>query len=169
MSLKIVVLVLILANAGYAAYSQGWLASLLGTDSQQREPTRMSKQINPSSVLVIPASDAAALAVASNCVSAKPIDNLPAAERWIVYMGPYANKDLLDKKKAELTRIKVNHTEVSKPALKMGLSLGDFSSELAARAAIDTLAQQGIRTATILLWSTGTGKVSQQTTLDCAK
>lgn len=51
--LRIVVLVLVLLNSAYFAWSQGWLLGLGYGPSQQREPQRMGQQIRPEALRLL--------------------------------------------------------------------------------------------------------------------
>ena len=55
--LRALVLALVLANAGYFAWAQGWLDGVVGIPygGVQREPERLAKQVRPESVKVLPA------------------------------------------------------------------------------------------------------------------
>lgn len=160
MFLKKCVLALIVINLGYFAYSQGWLSQLLGGDASQREPERMSRQVNPSAIDVAMLSSTAS---ATPSLVSTPLGIEPAApaqdaclkhEQWIVYMGPYDTQALLDKKKNELKVLKLANKPVSKPSLKLGLSLGQFETEVSAREAMTALSKKGVKTASVLLWAT---------------
>ncbi len=72
---------------------------------------------------------------------------------WMVYMGPYPDDDWLDRKKAELARIRggVKHEDVTSPAeLARGLSLGRFNNKAAAEGALNQFRTRGIRTARVV-------------------
>lgn len=71
---------------------------------------------------------------------------------WLVYMGPYADADMLERKQVELRRIRgLNFEEVRTPAsLAQGLSLGRYTKLEDAEAALNTLRIRGIRTARIV-------------------
>jgi hypothetical protein len=57
--LRALIVVLALANLGYYAWSQGWLAMLLGRPGQgEREPERMARQVRPEMVTVLRGNDA---------------------------------------------------------------------------------------------------------------
>lgn len=45
--LRLAVIALLLANAGYYAYTQGWLRSAGLAQPEQAEPLRMQQQIRP--------------------------------------------------------------------------------------------------------------------------
>lgn len=161
MSLKNIVIFLLIANLGYFGYSQGWLEPLMGSDAAQREPGRMNRQVNAEaiSVSLTPKKIEAPIAVMETPIAPAPLvpEQVPACaserEPWVIYMGPYANKTLANKKKAELSRLGVDSNSISKPTLKIGLSLGQFESEIAARAAFNQFRTQGVKTATVVLWT----------------
>ncbi len=71
---------------------------------------------------------------------------------WLVYMGPYPDLDTYQRKQTELRRIKgLVFEEVRSPAkLAMGLSLGRFSNEEQALAALETMKLKGVRTAYVV-------------------
>lgn len=57
--LRALIIVLALANLGYYAWSQGWLALLLGRPGQgEREPERVARQVRPEAVTVLRGNDA---------------------------------------------------------------------------------------------------------------
>lgn len=237
--LRSLVLILLLVNAGFYAWSQGWLNSVVGTQPDaQHEPHRLQRQIHadqivvlapqapaaPSSAPAAPASESAsgaANAAASAAASAAPgaagntasaaapaastnlKANIPGAStaaasspnaastlcieagpftaaefanarvlvgktvptgawtteaqvqegQWLVYMGPYADADQLERKEAELRRIKgLLFEEIGAPAnLARGLSLGRFKQEAKAEAALNALKARGVRTARVVM------------------
>lgn len=71
---------------------------------------------------------------------------------WLVYMGPYPDPELLERKQIELRRIRnLSFEEVRSPAnLAMGLSLGRFNQEAQAQASLETLRLRGVRTARVV-------------------
>ncbi len=148
MFLRKIIFVLLAANLGYFAYSQGWLSPIFGSEASQREPERITRQVNPAmievAVAAMPPPAQPAPSQSDTCTSTR--------EQWLVYMGPYANKALSDKKKAELTALGLRSTPMSKLPAKWGLSLGQFESEAAARAALKGFASKGVKTATVVLW-----------------
>ena len=71
--------------------------------------------------------------------------------QWMVYMGPYSDEDLYERKVVELKRIKgLNFDEVRNGPYARGLSLGRFASEADAEARLSSLKQRGIRTARVV-------------------
>jgi cell division protein FtsN len=69
--------------------------------------------------------------------------------RWIVYMGRYDNAEQLERKKAELRGLKVDFRAVTAPGFAPGLALGTFSSEDAAKQALQKAVRDGVRTARV--------------------
>lgn len=72
---------------------------------------------------------------------------LPA--RWIVYLGKFANNEALQRRRAELRQERIEHREVNVPALQPGLALGTYSSEEAARKALQQAQRDGVRDARV--------------------
>ena len=69
--------------------------------------------------------------------------------RWIVYMGRYDNAEQLERKKVELRGLKLEFRTVSTPGFALGLALGTFSSEAAAKQALQQATRDGVRTARV--------------------
>ncbi len=71
---------------------------------------------------------------------------------WLVYMGPYADAGMLQRKQAELRHIKgLDFEEVRTPAnLALGISLGRFNRLADADAGLAKMRNRGIRTARIV-------------------
>jgi hypothetical protein len=178
--LRTLVAALIVANLAFYAWTQGWLDGVVGVRSiGDREPERMTRQMHPELVRILPASDPSAVGTTNPpptlaCLEAGPfVDAEVAAAQtaaqaalagtgvtdvktdkpavWIVYMGRYANREALTKKVEELKRRKLDYDEVRDNAtLTPGLSLGRFDSGSAAASALEKLGQQGIHTARII-------------------
>ena len=168
---------LLLANAAFFAWTQGWLDTVVGVRSiGDREPERLLRQLRPETMRIVP-DTAVAAAPPPACLEAGPfapaeIAAAQAALRsalpntaagswlslkteqpgsWIVYMGKYANRELLARKQEELARRKVAFEAVNSPAaLDPGLSLGRFEERAAADQALAQYTQQGIRTAKVV-------------------
>ncbi|MED5621596.1 hypothetical protein [Ideonella sp. BN130291] len=168
------------ANLVFYAWSHGWLDSLAGSSGHgEREPERLQRQVHPEVVQLLPAQAARAAASApanpQACLQAGPYTdaemalaegvlraaglpagrwNTPAVDRpgaWLLYMGRFADREALQKKEGELQRIRVPYEELrGTPELEPGLALGRFSDRAAADAALDQLAQRGVRTARIV-------------------
>jgi len=177
--LRLAVLLLLLANAVFYAWSQGWLASAGLEPARQTEPQRLRQQIKPGAVRILPAEEARPLESASTasargaeCLQAgvfedgqvtslrQALEAWPAGSwslestvepaRWIVYMGKYPAVENVSRKKAELRQMGVSFEAPSNPALEPGLSLGGFPTQAAATAQMEALARRGIRTAKVV-------------------
>jgi hypothetical protein len=188
--LRSLVLLLLLANAGFYAWTQGWLEPLLPMRADQREPDRLKAQFNPELVTVLtPKAVNAALAAvaaaaseptATVCLEAGPFTeaSVVLAEEalsqnsvpdgsvtreavalnftWGVVMGRFADREALRIKSDELKRLGVRHDELTTPAsLAPGLRLGNYSDRYGAEAALNNLAQKGVRTARVAQLPTG--------------
>jgi len=71
--------------------------------------------------------------------------------QWMVYMGPYPDDELYDRKVVELKRIKgLTFDEVRSGPYAKGLSLGRFTSDAEADAKLNSLKLRGIRTARVV-------------------
>jgi hypothetical protein len=177
--LRLTVLLLLLANAVYYAWSHGFLAAAGLEPARQTEPHRLQQQIKPDALRIVPLDDArrepAAAIMASRgaeCLQAglfeqaqvaglrQALESWPAGSwslesgvepaRWIVYMGKYLTVENVSRKKAELRQMGVSFEAVSDPVLEPGLSLGGFTTQAAATQHMDALAQRGIRTAKVV-------------------
>ena len=176
--LRLLVLLLLLANAFYFAYSQNWLASSLGlAPTPQSEPQRLAQQIKPEAIRVLPGDEAkrietAAAAKPPECLQAglftdaeasalkQSLDGWPAGSwsidpaveppRWIVYMGKYPDAATLEKKKSELRERNVSFEPLANASLEPGLSLGGYPTEAAAKQQLEALTQKGVRTAKVV-------------------
>ena len=177
--LRLLVLLLLLANAAYFAWSQDMLAGIGLAPAQQREPQRVAQQIRPEAVRIIPGEEARRIEVAASalrapeCLQAGPFTDAealalrealgtwpqgswtlePGTEpaRWIVYMGKYPDAPSVEKKRAELRAINVSFEPLGNAELEPGLSLGGYGSEAAAKQQLEALVQKGVRTARVVL------------------
>ena len=70
--------------------------------------------------------------------------------RWIIYMGPYANEDLVAKKRSELRARGVKFEPVQNPRLQPGLALGHFDNKPDADRELARDAERGVRTARVI-------------------
>ncbi|MGE4241622.1 SPOR domain-containing protein [Ramlibacter sp.] len=176
--LRLLVLLLLLANGGYYAWSHGYLLSWGVGPMQQSEPHRIAQQLRPEAVRILRSEEvrrleaaAAATARPPECLAAGPLDDAtvsalrpvleswpagswnlePATEpaRWIVYMGKYLTLDHVNRKKAELRQLGISYENLANPGLEPGLSLGGFPTEAEAGRHLENLAQRGVRTARV--------------------
>ena len=179
--LRLLVLLLILANGAYYAWSEGLLRAYGFAPAQQREPQRVAQQIRPEAIQILSSSEAKRAdsqvqseLVSKECLMAEPFDDaqiatlrpaldsaLPSGAwqidtvvvpaRWIVYMGKFASVELMAKKRDELVAMRLAPQGLKNPTLEPGLSLGGFDSQTEATEELAKLSQRGIRTAKVIL------------------
>lgn len=170
--LRLLVLLLVLANGLYFAWSDGWLRAYGYGPAVQSEPQRLSQQLHPEALRKLtPAEvkrvDAQVLAdqAPKECLLAGPFDEAQTAvlrralesaleagnwqfdtmavpARWIVYMGKFANADAMAKKRAELAVMNIVPQALSNPELELGFSLGGFDTQAAANTELARLMSQ---------------------------
>ncbi len=175
--MRVLALLLLLANLLYAAWAQGWLGAYGWKPRAQQEPERLAQQVNPERLeLVDPAqlkepSDATPsslsclmtpeLSVAErDAVQAAAQAVLPegswrmeeqaAALRYDVYMGPYPGQKELDAKAEQLKALGVRFELTGNGAQSAGLSLGSYASQAQAEEALKAFVAKGVRTAKVL-------------------
>ncbi len=178
--LRFLVLLLVLLNAAYYAWSQGMLRPYGWAPAEQSEPQRLTQQIRPEAVRILPADEgrraeqvALTPAKPPECLQAGLFDEAqtetvrlaletvlpvgvwalePVVEpaRWIVYMGKFPNAAALEKKKTELEKMKVRLLPLDLPKLQPGLSLGRFETRAQAQAELSALQRRGVRTARVV-------------------
>jgi hypothetical protein len=176
--LRFIVVLLILANAAYFAWTHGYLAPVGLAPVAQTEPGRMQAQIKPEALRLLSNTEAgrmetsiSAPAKLSEClqsplltdsaassvrdalqalpVGSWALESTDEAGRWIVYMGPYNNPDTLVKKKSELRGLGLSYETPQRESLSRGLSLSGHTSQAEANQALNTLRQRGVRTAKV--------------------
>jgi hypothetical protein len=176
--LRLLVLLLLLANAAYYAWSQNLLAPIGLVPTQQSEPQRIAQQIRPQAIRILPGDEAKRIEIAAaatkvaDCLQAglftdAQADSLKEAlaswpegswsiepgiepPRWIVYMGKLADADAVERKKAELRAMNVSFEPLANTALEPGLSLGGYPTEAAAKQQLEALTQKGVHTAKVV-------------------
>jgi hypothetical protein len=174
--LRTVILLLLLANGGYYAWTQGMLQPIGLAPIQQSEPHRLGQQIKPEAIRVLAVAEARKLDTASarppECLQAGPIedsalqplqqalaswppgswsmDSVTEPGRWIVYMGKYPSADTVARKKSELRQIGVTFESVSNAELEPGLSLGGYASQAEANQLLERLGSRGVHTAKVV-------------------
>lgn len=140
--LRLLVVVLLLANLAFYAWTQGMLDNVIGVRAQgDREPDRLARQVRPETIRVLPAASAVTIVATAPtettpvCLEAGPYTpaQIGAAEGvlqtvlpagswaslktespgvWIVYMGKYPNREALQKKADELKRLRIGFEEL---------------------------------------------------------
>ena len=145
MKLRALVLLLILANLGFFAWTQGWLDAVVGVRAHgDREPERLARQFQPQSVRILTPGEAAAAMSASaptlgvSCIEAGPFSlaeagvaeallqpalpagswarrNVEQAGAWLVYLGRFTVVEALQKQTEELRRLNTPFDEVQSP------------------------------------------------------
>jgi len=178
--LRLLVLILILANGLYFAWSEGMLRAYGFAPVQQREPQRLAQQVRPEAIRVLTPAEfkrveaqVQAELAPKECLVAGPFDDAQAATlrhalesalapgawqieainvpaRWIVYMGKFANAEALAKKQGELAAMKLVPQALTNPDLEIGLSLGAFATQAEATVELNKLSLRGIRTAKVV-------------------
>lgn len=177
--LRLIVLLLLLANGGFYAWSQGLLQPWGFAPVQESEPQRLQQQIHPETLRVIPPAelkrieqavaqapqppeclasatlDAAQLGVIPVTLQTWPVGSWklePVTEpgRWIIYMGKYPGVEQLAHKRAELRQLGISFDDAASPELQPGLSLGGFPTETAALQQLALLAARGVHTARVV-------------------
>lgn len=177
--LRLIVLLLLLANGAFYAWSQGLLLPWGLGPAQQSEPQRLQQQVRPEAVrllrseelrrlesqvaqgprpaecLASPALEEAQVAPLRSVLEAWPagswtLEQLTEPARWIVYMGKYAGVEQVARKRAELRQLGISFEAPTNPELEPGLSLGSYPSEAAALQQMQVLADRGVRTARVV-------------------
>jgi hypothetical protein len=177
--LRLIVLVLLLANGGFFAWSQGLLLPWGLGPAQQSEPQRMLQQVRPESVRILRPDElrrvesvaaqaprppeclqTAALDEAQIAPLRSTLESWPAGSwslepmvepaRWIVYMGRYAGVEQVARKRAELRQLGISFESLSNPDMEPGLSLGSFPTQAAANQQMQSLAEKGVQTARVV-------------------
>ncbi len=171
---------LLLANLGFLALSQGWLAPWADLSTrQQREPERLAAQFNAESVRVLdPAAAGVALgsmAPASGCLQAGPFDaaqvaaaeaalialGIPAErwqrrrvdtpQHWRLVLGGFADSIEQARRQEALRREGFEVDALPETgATPAGLVLGRFDDKAGAEAAMTLWQQRGVFSATLV-------------------
>ena len=177
--LRLIVLLLLLANAGFYAWSHGLLLAWGVGPTQQSEPQRLAQQIRPEAVMVLPTDELrrietqmaqaprppecllspmleeGQLTLLRTILATWPpgswnLEQVTEPARWIIYMGQYAGVEQVARKRAELRQLGISFEALTNPQLEPGLSLGGFPTEVAALQQLEALANRGVRTARVL-------------------
>lgn len=177
--LRALVVILLLANAAFFAWTQGWLDSVVGARAVgDRDTQRLARQVRPDSVRVLPAQEPPRPKPVTRCLEAGPLDATgviaaeaaiaasPAASAlagrwsrlstetpgaWIIAVGRAAPHEAQLKKLAELKRLDIA-VEAVKAASGTDetLSIGQFDNLAAAKAALEQFAARGVHTGRVV-------------------
>lgn len=186
--LRALVVLLLLANLAFWAWTEGLLAPVGLMPTSQRDPARLELQVQPDAVRVLSADAArAALAAtaeapargATQCLEAGPFStaSIVAAEQalvaagwpagsWVrtphegapqyaVVLGPFGNREALQKKQDELGRLRLEFETVDLPGdggsatPQPGFALGRYANRTAADTALAAFSLRGVRTARV--------------------
>lgn len=179
MKLRLFVLLLVVLNGTYFAWSQGLLQRVGFAPTTQTEPERLSKQIKPEALKLLTPEELKPLLTppvglrASECLqaglfslaqgevlrgalTANPevgtwvLEVATEPARWIIFMGRYATTTDLARKKAQLNALGLSVESLINPQLGLGWSLGHYPSQAAASRALDGFYRRGVRTARVL-------------------
>jgi hypothetical protein len=177
--LRLIVLLLLLANGLFFAWSHGLLLAWGFGPAQQSEPQRLQQQVRADTVRLLPPDElrrvealAASGPRAPDCLQTPTLDSnqvepvrralefwptgswslemVTEPARWIIYMGKYADMEQVARKRAELRQRGISFEALTSAELEPGLSLGSFTSQAAATAQLNTLSDRGVRTARVV-------------------
>jgi hypothetical protein len=178
--LRFFVLLLLLANGAFFAWSQGYLKAYGYAPTPPNEPQRLAQQIKPENIQILQPADVQRMEAQAKaeqapkvCLQAGPFDEIQAvalrkaledglpsgawqldevkqSAQWAIYMGKYASTDLQTKKRAELATLGLQAEPVTNPSLAPGLALGVFATQAAANTGLERLKPKGLRTAKVV-------------------
>lgn len=189
--LRLLVLLLALANLLAYTYFNGHLRSFGLGPVESREPLRLQGQLRPERLTVLapdaplpsptpeaptPAPDTgvatapdgrtacwqaggyssaqlpalrAALTADAALAGLWTVEESVLPERWIVFLGRFANAEALQRRRAELRQAQIDNREVTLPDGGVGLAIGTYSTEAAAQQALQQATRRGIAGATV--------------------
>ena len=180
MFLRLLALLLIVANIVYFVWSQGVLRVYGFAPQAQTEPQRMAQQISPESIQLLssqelkraeaqaqadqaprecwlagPVDDARKAALSSQLEAVVPAgswqwEELQVPARWIIYMGKFANTEAQRKKRGELEALHLSAESLADGQWGPGLSLGSFETQDQANAELARLSARGVHTARVV-------------------
>ena len=187
---RALLLILLLANGLFFAWTRDWLAPWAEAPVHgAREPARLAAQVAPERIQILtPKAASAALSAAraasmaggapaegDQCLELGPFGEAAFSQaetqldqalvaraqwqrrevgggiRWAVYMGRFADLQVMRGKLDELTRLKLDAQTInSPPELAPGLVLSRHDSNEAADKALALLKERGVRTARVV-------------------
>lgn len=173
--LKALVAALLIANLAFYGWSRGWLDDVVGIPARgDREPERLTRQVRPESIVILPPEAGAQAAAAPGCIEAGPYTAAQAAsaadalrkalpdvtwrdvtlERpgvWTVYLGGFSARDAMLRKEDDLRASGIEYAETTLPGEnEAGLALGRYDDRSDGEKALAQLQQRGIRGGRVL-------------------
>ncbi|MEN9630714.1 MAG: hypothetical protein RJA10_3942 [Pseudomonadota bacterium] len=140
--LRALVLVLLLANGGFFAWSQGWLAPLLPPRADVREPERLAAQHRPDLVTVLTPKAASEAMAAVAAAASEPTATV------CLEAGPFTDAGVAAAEEA-LSQNSVPDGSVSREAVATaftwGVVMGRFPDRDTMRAKAEELRRLGVR------------------------
>ncbi len=176
MKLRNFLILLVLLNAGFFTWSQGWLAALGWPADSDRETQYTAQQIRPEALSLqtdIRARKIAKMNNPTRCLTtgvfalpaaknlaAQAQEILPAgswtmqdidtAGQWMIYMGRYPDGEAVERKKIELRRLRISSDLPVPASYQPGISLGVFSNYEQAQEAQKQVIAKGARSARLV-------------------
>ena len=169
--LRALVLLLLLLNAIFFGWTQGWLDSVIGIKaSGDREPERIAGQVNPERISLLSPQAAAALQTRS-CLELGPLNGETAlaeaqaalqgagftasdwqaqaseqAGVWAVATIRFPSKDFQARKEETYKKMKINFEYLTAPPEELpAMVLSRHASDKAAQVALDALTQRQLK------------------------
>ncbi len=140
--LRVVVLLVLLANALFFSWAQGWMAPLLPPRSEQREPERLATQVRPELITVLTPKAASAALAAGAAAASEP------ASVVCLEAGPFTEASLAAAENA-LSQNGVPDGSVTREQVALsvtwGVVMGRFADLESMRAKSDELKKLGVR------------------------
>lgn len=177
--LRLSVLILLLLNLAYLAWSQGALRAYGLGPIPPSEPQRLERQLHPEQVRLLSREEgrqAEALARQMRCMQAGPFNEKQMAAlltalapwplgswrvegavippRWLVYVGRFDDPAALARRRTELTAQALSGEPTAAPELSPGLSLGYYPTQDQAQQALAGITSRGVRDARVVQEST---------------
>lgn len=168
--LRWLLVILLAANLGYFAWTQGWLTGVVGISPLgDRDPQAVNRQVHPEMIRILPPQTLAKRTPAPVCVEAGPFTpaELGRAEaalraalpegswqlitrekpgQWMVYLGPYNKPELMQKRMDDLRKRQIAFEEARNlPGYENGLVFGRYGIEADARAQQSRLTAQKVK------------------------
>jgi len=169
--LRLLLVLLLAANAAFFAWTQGWLDSVTGLRAQgDREPERLQQQLHPEALTLVSPQTARALQTRA-CLELGPVEGDDAlrglqaqldkagvapgewqdiasevAGVWAVATIKFPNKEFQTRKEETYKRLKISYEYLNGPADEMpSMLLSRHASEKAAADQVEALSQRALK------------------------